>query len=154
MQTWIIPAVGLFGSCIVAFANFVVQRWRYRIDHISASIERVCRDISDAANCATAYWQLDGADGESAARLRQLEAQLVGYQMRLQLGVLGLGLQDRRLKLQHFDLMDFFDRLTGGDFQVARRPVDFARSREVQSEAARLASALRQALALRARHWW
>ncbi len=153
---WVAPSVGLLAACIVAFANFIVQRWRYRIDQIATATDLVCQDVIAAGDRATRYWQLDASQAQNRTSVAELEAQLLGFQMRLQQGIIGLREQDKRLDLSGAELLltNFFDRLTGGDFQVADRSVDFARSREVQAEAARLCAALRRALGRRSRRWW
>jgi hypothetical protein len=153
---WLVPAVGIAGSLIVAASNYAVQRWRYRIDHISGAIHRVTLVVRETADLATRYWLLDGRDPDQREIVGRLEYDLVGLQSRLQQIVVTLGFQDAALELGGVNMViaDFYDRISGGSFSVRGRPPDLPRASDVQGQAATLEGSLWRALAARSNHWF
>lgn len=155
METLPVPLIGIVGSLIVAIANYLVQRWRYRIDHISSAVHRVTLVVREGAELATRYWLLDGTQLGERTTIEQLEYELVGLQSRLQQILVALSFQDSALDLNgvYSVVADFYDRLTGGDFQVRGRRPDPSRASDVQERAAELEGSLWRALARRSNLW-
>jgi hypothetical protein len=153
---WIVPAASIVAALIVTAGNTAVQRWRYRVDRLASSIDLLCSEINAAADLATDYWLKQAPLGDRLA-LGALEALLLGRQNRLQEIRIALGENDVALILETVDmhLVDLFDAMTGGNFQVDGRPIDADRARLVQARAAVLNGDLRRALASRLwRQWW
>jgi len=93
-------------------------------------------------------------DATNLGEINALEAQIVGRQLRIQALFLAFRQQDHRLDL--LVIMremgaDFYDALSGGNFQVRSRAQDLVRARLVQSRAAEMNGAIRAALAHRSR---
>ena len=150
---WLIPAASIFAALVVGLANFLAQRWRYRLDRTAASVEHLCGEINSAADLATRYWLII-PDATNLGEINALEAQIVGRQLRIQALFLAFRQQDHRLDL--LVIMremgaDFYDALSGGNFQVRSRAQDLVRARLVQSRAAEMNGAIRAALAHRSR---
>jgi hypothetical protein len=148
-----VPAAGLAGALLVAVANFLVQRWRYRLDRISNSVDHFCEQVNDIADLSTRYWLLDSS--HPAAQKEASTLELVGRQMRLQSLILALAELDRKLVLtrSHILLIDLYEALTGGDFKVLGRPPSASRAQIVQSLAAQINGELRHAVGLRSQRW-
>ena len=125
---------------MVAVANYLVQRWRYNIDRLGASIEYLCTQINEAADTATSYWVLDKAKPDEASQATKLEAILIGRQSRIQELLVALSDQDERLRLGDAGdrLVDLFDAMTGGNFYGVGRPPDFGAAQRAQTRAAEL----------------
>lgn len=150
-----VPAAGLTGAVLVAFANYLVQRWRYRLDRISNSVDHLCEEINDVADLSTQYWLLDASEAAQQKEAATIEPRLVGGQVRLQSLILALGDLDRKLVLTRTEilLVDFYEALTGGDFKVLRRAASPGRAQLVQSLAAQINGELRHAVSIRSRRW-
>ena len=84
MSDWIPPLVGVVSAALVATANFLVQRWRYRIDRLSTAVDQLCAEVTLAADLATNYWLLDTSQNEEKKRGKEFEARLIGFQVKLQ----------------------------------------------------------------------
>jgi hypothetical protein len=153
---WMVPAAGLGGAMLVAVANFLVQRWRYKLDRISNSIDHFCDQVNDVADLSTRYWLLDAADSAAQKEVSTLEPQLVGRQMRLQSLILALAELDRKIILirSQMLLVDLYESLTGGDFKVLRRRPSPDRAQTVQALAAQINGELRHAVSLRSQKWF
>lgn len=149
-----VPAAGLAGAILVAAANYAVQRWRYRIDRISASVDHFCDEVNSVADLSTQYWLLDASQGDQLEATR-IEPQLVGRQMRLQSLILALHDLDKKLPLTGTEilLLDFYDALTGGDFQVLGRSPSSGDAQRAQALAAQINGELRQAVSSRSHFW-
>src|SRR5438309_788599 len=124
---WLIPTAGIAGACVVAFANYLVQRWRYRIDRLSTAVDHLCVEINDAADRATSYWLLDTTQNDQRRGAESLEPQLVGRQMRIVELLAAVSQLDARISLDETDeiVVDFYDKLTGANFQVKGRGSNF-----------------------------
>src|SRR3546814_1966538 len=94
LLNWVAPLVGLAGAALVAGANFFVQRWRYKIDRLSAAVGELSLEVNAAADIATHYWLLDTSQHPEQREARALETQLIGRQTRLKELVLALKAQD------------------------------------------------------------
>ena len=118
MSDWVPPFVGLGGACLVAGANFFVQRWRYRIDRLSLAVDHLCSEVNSAADLATNYWLLDTSQNDDAKKAREFEARLIGIQQRLQALLLAIKAMDNSLRLEDAELqfLNLFEQLTGGPF--------------------------------------
>ena len=150
----LIPFIGIIGACIVAIANYLVQRWRYQLDRLASAVDNLCKEINETSNLATDYWLLETIDDLSSFnKAQQFEPQIVGRQMRIQQLIVALSLQDRRLHLTHVhaSLAEFYDALSGGQFRVRQRDSDFGRAQLAQSQAAQLNGELMAALGNRAK---
>lgn len=152
---WMVPAAGLCGAALVAIANYLVQRWRYRIDRISNSVDHFCDELNSAADLGTQYWLLDAAHTDERKLAATIEPQLIGRQVRLQSLILALAALDKQLVLTRTDmlLIDFYEALTGGDFKVSKRAQSSERAQLVQSIAAQLNGELRHAVSMRGQRW-
>jgi hypothetical protein len=150
-----VPTAGLAGAVLVAAANYAVQRWRYRIDRISASVDHFCEEVNSVAGLSTQYWLLDAERGDQP-EVTRIEPQLVGRQMRLQSLILALRDLDKKLPLTGTEilLLDFYDVLTGGDFQVHGRAPSPSDAQRAQALAARINGELRQAVSSRSHFWF
>lgn len=155
LHDWLVPTASILGATLVAIGNYAVQRWRYWSDRLGVAVDQFATEINNAADLGTTYWLLDLSNPADQQQGHKLEPILIGRQNRLQQLYLALGVQDR-----HFDrtairvsLVDFYETLTGGNFQVAGRHPDPPRAREIQAIAARLNGELRGALARRRRSW-
>lgn len=156
ISTWLPAVVGLASAIIVASANFIVQRWRYLTDRLSAAVDHLCNEINIASDLATKYWLFDtNRDGDSLDA-SSTEPLLIGRQLRLQELLIALAEQDLRLQLGSVNglLLDFYEAMTGGQFGVRDRDTDPAKARQVQAIAAQLNGELRQTLRRRNRHWF
>lgn len=155
MQDWAVPATGLAGAVLVAAANYAVQRWRYRIDRISASVDHFCDEVNSVADLSTEYWLLDAARSGQEV-VTQIEPQLVGRQMRLQSLMLALHDLDKKLILTRTEmlLIDLYEVLTGSDFQVLGRKSSPVNAQSVQALAAQINGELRQAVSNRSHDWF
>jgi hypothetical protein len=153
VSAWLIP---LAAAALVAFGNFMVQRWRYRIDRTGISVDHLCAELNSAADLAATYWLLDATQDADRPEARRLEPQLVGRQMRLQELTIALGEQDRGLDLADFErsMPDLYEVMTGGDFRVERCPSSPERAQRVQATAAQLNGQLRRCLGARSHRWW
>ena len=150
-----VPAAGLAGALLVACANYFVQRWRYRLDRISNSVDHFCEEVNNVADLSTRYWLLDASQSDQQKEAAMIEPQLVGRQVRLQSLILALGDLDKKLVLTrgHMLLVDLYEALTGGDFKVSRRPASPDRAQSVQSLAAQINGELRHAVSVRSHRW-
>jgi hypothetical protein len=150
-----VPAAGLTGAVLVALANYLVQRWRYRLDRIATSVDHLCEEINQVADLSTDYWLLDASQANEQKQAVSLEPRLVGGQIRLQSLILALGDLDRKLVLIRTEmlLVDFYEALTGGDFKVVRRATSPDRAQLVQSLAAQINGELRHAVSVRTQFW-
>jgi hypothetical protein len=151
-----VPAAGLSGAVLVACANYLVQRWRYRLDRISNSVDHFCEEINETADLSTSYWLLDASQKDQQDNAHTIEPQLVGRQMRLQSLILALAVLDRKLVLTRTEmlLIDFYEALTGGDFKVSQRPPSADRAQNVQSVAAQINGEIRHAVSIRSQRWF
>lgn len=156
MRDWLIPAASILGATLVAIGNYAVQRWRYRFDRLGAAIDQLASEVNDAAQLGTTYWILDLTKPGHQEEGHKLEPVLIGRQLRLQQLLLALGVQDRRFdrSVIRVALRDFYEVLTGGQFQVKGRAPDPGRAQEIQALAARLNGELRSAFARRHRQWF
>lgn len=143
-----VPALSVFGAVIVAVANYLVQRWRYRLDRLGLAVDNLCKEINDLSDIATGYWLLDAGKSDEALKAEQIVPLMLGRELRIQQLIMALGLQDSRLSLIHVNagLIGFYAALTGGAFEVGGRSPDIGRARDVQAEAARLNGELRTAM--------
>jgi hypothetical protein len=150
-----VPAAGLTGAILVAAANYLVQRWRYRLDRIAISVDHLCEEVNGVADLSTDYWLLDASQVDQQKEAVKLEPRLVGGQIRLQSLILALGDLDRKLVLIRTEmlLVEFYEALTGGDFKVVKRATSPDRAQLVQSLAAQINGELRHAVSIRTRHW-
>lgn len=153
MADWIVPAVSLIAAGFVSTANYAIQRWRYAIDQLAASVKLLCDEINAVADLATKYWLLDLSQKADAAEGSKLEAELVGRQLRLQELVAALHMQDPRMELGDVEALldNFCDAITGGDFKVRNRPPNLQQLQQAQFSAARLNGQLRVSLSKRAK---
>lgn len=149
------PAAGLTGAIFVAIANYLIQRWRYRLDRIANSVDHLCDEINDLADLSTQYWLLDASQADQQREAASLEPRLVGGQIRLQSLILALGDLDRKLVLTRTEmlLVDFYEALTGGDFKVSKRAASPDRAQLAQSLAAQINGELRHAISIRSQLW-
>ncbi|WP_026381585.1 hypothetical protein [Afifella pfennigii] len=154
-MTWLVPLVGLVGALIVAVANYLVQRWRYRIDRLSAAIDHLCGEINEVADLATSYWLLDAGQNDQRAQARAIEPRLIGKQMRLDQLFNALTVVDPKFSASAAEelLPEFYDKISGGEFLGSHRAPGLTRAKEVQHIAAELNGALRQEVGHRARDW-
>jgi hypothetical protein len=90
-----VPAAGLGGALLVAIANYAVQRWRYRLDRISGSVDHFCEEVNSIADLSTQYWLLDAIEHQDQVNASLLEPQLIGRQMRLQSLIIALSGLDK-----------------------------------------------------------
>lgn len=150
-----VPAAGLSGAVLVAFVNYLVQRWRYRLDRISNSVDHFCEQINAVADLSTTYWLLDASQESQQREAHKIEPQLIGRQVRLSSLILALGELDRKLVLTRTSmlLVDFYEALTGGDFKVSRRSPSAERAQSVQSLAAQINGEIRHAVSIRSQLW-
>lgn len=155
MPDWMVPAAGLTGAILVAIANYLVQRWRYRLDRVSNSVDHLCEEINEVADLSTQYWLLDASQADQQKEAAGIEPRLVGGQMRLQSLILALGDLDRTLVLRRTEMLmvDFYEALTGGDFKVSKRAASADRAQLVQSLAAQINGELRHAVSIRSQLW-
>jgi hypothetical protein len=153
---WMVPAAGLIGALLVALANYAVQRWRYRLDRLSASVDHFCSEVNEIADLSTQYWLLDASQQDQQQKTMMLEPQLVGRQMRLQSLILALSDLDKKIILtrSHMLLIDLYETLTGGDFKVTGRKASPERAQTAQAIAAQINGELRQAVGLRSHRWF
>lgn len=151
-----VPAAGLSGALVVAIANYAVQRWRYRLDRTSASVDHFCDELNNAADLSTQYWLLDASEYQDQVNASLLEPQLIGRQMRLQSLIIAMGDLDKKLVLtrSHILLIDLYEALTGGDFRVTGRRPSPNRAQLAQALAAQINGELRQAVSLRSHLWF
>lgn len=155
MNEWTVPAAGLGGAVLVAIANYLVQRWRYRLDRISNSVDHFCAELNEIADLSTRYWLLDASQKGTQQDVAAIEPQLVGRQMRLQSLILGISDLDRKLILTRTEiiLVDFYEAITGGDFKVLKRGPSPERAQLAQSLAAQINGELRHAVGIRSQRW-
>jgi len=153
---WAVPTISLVGATIVATANYFVQRWRFRIDRLKATIDDISATINFAADRATEYWLLDAKTPEEQTKCRKHEAELLGLQIRIQQLLAALKEQDRHLDLSitDDDITELYDAMTGGQFGGNLRGVDLFRPRRVQVAAGILNGSLRKALSKRSYQLW
>jgi hypothetical protein len=112
--------------------------------------EDLCKAVLDASNLATDYWLTDGKH----ISVPSMEARLIGFQHQVLLLV-------HMLEQEHWTLIphcgaamdEWLDALTGGEFQVAKRPTDVGRAQLVQSCAAVLVSEVRSLRRRQNRFW-
>lgn len=150
----IAPSFAVLGALIVAVANFLVQKWRYHLDRLSAAVDNLCHEVNNAGDIATRYWLLNSlTNPQDLAEIKRLEPQLLGCQMLIQQLILAIRLQDRRMHLTAVEtaLVDFYDALTGGQFRSKVRSDDPDRALRVKLVAAEFNGELRAALSVRAR---
>jgi hypothetical protein len=152
---WLPPVAAVVGATIVAVANFMVQRWRYRLDRLGTAVDKLCEEIRLAADLAAGYWLLDATQIRERVEARKLEPMLIGRQLLLQESLLALAFQDPKFDILPMQptMVSLYDAMTGGDFTVAARGSDAARARSAQAIAAHLNGQLRQALAKRIRRF-
>ena len=155
MPDWLVPFVSICGALLVAVANYLVQRWRYKLDRVSNSVDQFCDEVNEVADLSTVYWLLDASQADQQQSASQIEPQLVGRQMRLQSLVLALSALDGKIDLTRTNmlLIDFYEALTGADFQVAKRSASTELAQLVQSIAAKINGEIRHAVSLRSQRW-
>ncbi len=141
----------LISVVIASYANYKVQRWRYRSDRLDNAINTLCSVINEAADQATEYWLLDCSSPEMAAKAYAAEFVIVGRQSRIQQLIFAVGVLDLKFMVPSLNQLvdDLFDAMTAGDFQVAGRAPDLVRAAKVQSVAAQMNGALREAVGVR-----
>jgi hypothetical protein len=148
---------GLVGGLIAAAINYLGLRWRYRTDELANFWARTCEDIAAAADLATEYWlkDLSKTAGEGEQDVLKTEFRIIGYQQRLSEMTAILEEEAQQIDLLSLRPLfaDFFDALSGGNFQVPERRHDHRRARSVQDIGARLIVRLRSALRRRTRLW-
>ena len=114
-----------------------------RIQETDARYDELCKLVAEAANLASEYWLRAGNDLE----VKRLEAVIHGLQLRINLMVTLVEHRHWTIReLGSRELDDFFDALTGGDFEVDNRDADLERAREVQLSASELIVYLRDHL--------
>lgn len=140
LPAWFVPLISLASALFVALANYLIQRWRYRIDRISEAVDHLCTEINLAADASTRYWLLDTTQNDQAKQAKELEPELVGRQMRLQSLLVALRTLDPALKLDETEqqLTALFDTISGDDFRVSGRQQNPEKAQLVQSQAAQL----------------
>ena len=153
MPQWIIPTVSIVAACIVSLANFLVQRWRYRIDRLSVAADHICTEINLAADLSTEYWLIDRSDPEVVKTSLRLEPQIIGRQTRIQAVFLALVRLDSKFIFDKAEnrLAELFDAMTGDTFQVSGSPPNPERAMKVQAVAARLNGLFRESVATRSK---
>lgn len=153
VPSWVVPLVTFSAAVIASYANYRTQRWRARIDRLGTAIDNLCLEINAAADIATKYWLLDCQVPDNASQAYTTEFELLGRQARIQQLLITLRKQDSKLSLDSIDenIADFFDAVTGGNFQVSSRLPDVIRASSVQNVAAGLNGTLRQSLNQRTR---
>lgn len=146
---WYVPLVSVSGALFVSVVNFFAQRWRYKLDRLSQAVDLICLEINQASMLSVDYWT--SSDANPA-----LEARLLGKQLLVQQLMLAIHDQDKKLKLREAEgsILDLFDAMTGGAFQVSDRVADPGAAQKVQSAAARMNGLLRTALVNRGRALW
>jgi len=149
---------GLIGGLLTAGANYLALRWRYRTDELAAFWTKTCDDVAAAADLAAEYWLKDLSIALTEDALRAIKAdelRIIGHQARLTEMLAILDLEASKIDLLSLKptFVDFFDALSGGDFQVEDRRADFERARAVQYLGANLVVQLRKALRRRTRLW-
>jgi hypothetical protein len=152
LPNWVAPVAALLGAIFVAIANYAVQRWRYRIDRLSASIDNFCNEVNDTADLSTEYWLLDpSTEVDHIRKARFLEPQLIGRQMRLQSLALALQAFDKKLVMTRTNmlLLEFYEAITGGDFRVSGRTPSPDNAQRSQACAAQINGEVRHAVGLR-----
>jgi hypothetical protein len=156
LPSWVVPSVSLVSALFVAVANYAIQRWRYRIDRISAAVDHLCGEINLAADASTRYWLLDTTQKSDALKSKELEPELIGRQMRLQSLVIALKTLDPSLNLAEAEdqLALLFEAMTGENFQVSNRKDNPAQAKNVQCISAILNGELRNAIGLRSRDYF
>ena len=156
VPAWLVPAVSLMSALLVAVANYAIQRWRYRIDRISAAVDHLCGEINSAANSSTRYWLLDTTQNDDAKKSKELEPELVGRQMRLQSLVIALRVLDPKFDITATEeaLISLFEAMTGDDFRVSGRKQNPEKAQLAQSLAAQLNGELRKSAGLRSHHYF
>lgn len=104
--------------------------------------------MNEAADQATAYWLLDCSTEEVGNQAHVAEFAILGRQMRIQHLIVALGVQEPSFSIPTLDdlVIDFYDAMTGGNFQVKGRGQDLVRALQVQSTVASLNGAFRGAL--------
>jgi hypothetical protein len=112
--------------------------------------------VNDAADLSTRYWLLDASRADQQKDAATIEPQLIGRQVRLQSLILALTDLDRKLVLTRTNmlLIDLYEALTGGDFNVSKRPPSPERAQSVQSLAAQINGELRHAVSIRSQLWF
>ena len=143
---WIVPIVSLAGACIIAYGNYKVQWWRYKLDRVAASIDQICNEINSTSDAAVKYWHLGHQTDDSITG-----SELVGRQMRIQALVFALDILDPKLDLSNMGaaLAMFYELITGGSWQEPDRQSDPRRARRIQGQSAEINRLLRSALAKR-----
>ncbi|MGO9263991.1 MAG: STAS-like domain-containing protein [Candidatus Binataceae bacterium] len=156
LPSWALPAVSLLSALVVAIANYAIQRWRYRIDRLSAAVDHFCGEINSAADISTRYWLLDTTQNDDSKKSRELEPELVGRQMRLQSLVLALRSLDSAFNITSTEemLISLFEAMTGGEFQVVGRRPNPEKAQTAQSVAAQLNGELRQSVGSRSHRYF
>ncbi len=155
MADFYVPLVSIGVAVFVSAVNYVIQRWRYRIDRLSAAVDAFCAETNLTTDFASSYWMLDLKQNEQAKEGVKLEYQLVGLQLRLGALFDALLQQDPSLKLDDIEpLIDqFFDAITGGDFRVGGRAPNNWQLQQSHALAAALNGQLRIALNARVKKW-
>ena len=153
--TLVAPAIALIVGLVVSWANFAIQRWRFRVDRLNVAIDHLSVEINSTADLATEYWLIDVTDKMSRGRAAYLESKLIGCQTRLSSLLLAIEALDGQIKTKTTwdKLPTLFDVMTGGSFSAASRQPDAARAQSVQSIGAEIVGELRTVAARRSKEW-
>lgn len=150
------PAIALVVAIMISWSNYLIQRWRFRVDRLNVAIDHLSIEINAAADLATEYWLTVPGTVEGIRKTAFLEPKLIGMQTRLSSLLLAIETLDDRIQTRAaWDrLATLFDAMTGGSFKAAGRPADPDRAQSAQSVGAELVGDIRAAAARRSREWF
>jgi hypothetical protein len=150
------PAIAIIVGIMIMWSNYVIQRWRFRVDRLNVAIDHLSIEINGAADLATEYWLTVPGTAEGVRKIAFLEPKLIGMQTRLSSLLLAIETLDDRVQTRDaWDrLATLFDAMTGANFKTPGRPADPDRAQSAQSVGAELVGDIRAAAARRSREWW
>ena len=106
-----------------------------KIENINRIYDEFSEIVQEAADKSTCYWLLCGDSEE----IKKLEAIIIGYQEKCTFMMQEVFLYSPETKSELLNLMaEFFDELSGGDFEVLQRRIDGERAKGVQVLAAKI----------------
>lgn len=133
----------VLAALLGATATFLLTAIKSSRDEQRDLCDTLGTSLLKAADLAAEYWLTDG----KASNIALLEAKLMGaqaYLSRYKLLANGWFLPKDRWAVEDL-LADFYDAITGGQFQVKSRSIDAARAQACQVRAAELAVLVRLA---------
>lgn len=140
-------ALGFIGSAggafVQAFANSAYGRRDHQFERMIRATDEIRHDIEHAGKLSHDYWNTDGTRPEECVRL---ESEIMHLQSKI-MGELALVRKIDAKRFQKLEAIcedDFYDVLTGGQFQVRGRSTDPAMADRTRRYGRRLSDKIAQ----------